>query len=167
MHIFMADEVQCQTAEQQAGQNMALLALLGLISILSGCNDIAKQKQRALTAAERFQSLYNTGACQQGYDDASHYCQAHETRVRWLRDCDQLRKRFGRWAEFKPTENNSWPFGDVGIVWVRGSAQFENASGQVRLDGDLANDQAALSNILIIVGDEQISVPGFAGAVRN
>jgi len=61
--------------------------------MLSGCNDIAQQKHLAETAAQRFQSLYNGGSCEQLYDDASRYFQAHERRVRWLGDCDQLHKR--------------------------------------------------------------------------
>jgi hypothetical protein len=144
-----------------------LLSMLGFVCILSACNDITKQKRLAVMGAERFQSLYNSGSCQQIYEQASHHFQMHETPVRWLRDCDHLRKRFGRWAEFRPNENNSWPFGDVGIVWVRGPAQFDNASGQVRLDWDLSNDHPALFNVLIVVGDEQISLPGFTGEVRK
>jgi len=137
------------------------------MSILSGCNDIAQQKHLAETAAQRFQGLYNSGSCERLYDDGSRYFQAHETRVRWLGDCDQLHKRFGRWAEFKSNENNSWPFGKVGIVWVKGPAQFENGRANVRLDWDLSNDQPALFNILIVVDNEEISVPGFTGEVRK
>jgi hypothetical protein len=143
------------------------LTLFALAIILIGCNDTGRQKSLAEAAAKRFQALYNSGSCQQLYDDASQYFQTHETRVRWLQDCDQLRKRLGRWAEFSPLENNSWPIGQVGIVWIQGPAQFETGSAQVRLDWDLANDHAALSNILIETAGGQISVPGFTGEIRN
>jgi hypothetical protein len=145
----------------------SVLTVFALATGLTGCNDTTKQKTMAEAAAKRFQTLYNSGSCQQLYDEASHYFQTHETRVRWLRDCDQLRKRFGRWAEFNPASNNNWPIGQVGIVWVRGSAQFENGQAQVRLDWDLANDHAALFNVLIETGGEEVSVPGFTGDIRN
>jgi hypothetical protein len=143
------------------------LTLFALAIILTGCNDTSRQKTLAAAAAERFKALYNSGSCQQLYDDSSQYFQKHETRVRWLQDCDQLRKRLGRWAEFSPRENNSWPVGEVGIVWIRGPAQFEAGPAQVRLDWDLANDHAALFNVLIETGGGQIAVPGFTGEIRN
>jgi hypothetical protein len=141
-----------------------MLTVFALATSLTGCNDTTKQKTMAEAAAKRFQALYNSGSCQQLYDEASHYFHTH---VRWLRDCDQLRKRFGRWAEFNPASNNNWPIGQVGIVWVRGSAQFESGQAQVRLDWDLANDHAALFNVLIETGGEEVSVPGFTGDIRD
>ena len=144
-----------------------VLTVFTLINILTGCNDISKQKSLAVSAAKRFQTLYNTGSCQQLYDDASHYFQSHETRPRWLRDCAELRTRFGPWSEFTPASNNNWPFGEVGIVWVRGSAQFLNGRAEVRLDWDLTNDRPALFNFLIEAGGEQTSIPGFTGEIRN
>src|SRR5579864_89617 len=81
------------------GRVASMLTVFALATSLTGCNDTTKQKTMAEAAAKRFQALYNSGSCQQLYDEASHYFQTHETRVRWLRDCDQLRKRFGRWAE--------------------------------------------------------------------
>jgi hypothetical protein len=144
-----------------------VLTVFTLVNILTGCNDISKQKSLAVSAAKRFQTLYNTGSCQQLYDDASHYFQSHETRPRWLRDCAELRTRFGPWSEFTPASNNNWPFGEVGIVWVRGSAQFLNGRAEVRLDWDLTNDRPALFNFLIEAGGEQTSIPGFTGEIRN
>jgi hypothetical protein len=144
-----------------------VLAVFTLVSLLTGCNDISKQKSLTVSAAERFQKLYNTDSCQQLYDEASHYFQSHETRPRWLRDCAELRTRFGPWSEFTPTSNNNWPFGKVGIVWVQGSAQFLNGTAEVRLDWDLTNDHPALSNFLIEAGGEQTSIPGFTGEIRN
>lgn len=55
----------------------------------------------------------------------------------------------------------------VGIVWIRGPAQFETGTAQVRLDWDLANGHAALFSVLIESGGGQISVPGFTGEIRN
>ena len=49
---------------------------------------------------------------------------------------------------------------------MKGPAQFENGPADVRLDWDLSNDQAALFNMLIIVGNEEISVPGFTTLVQ-
>jgi hypothetical protein len=121
----------------------------------------------AVAAAQQFQSLYNSGLCSQLYDEAGRYFQAHETRRRWLRDCDQLRKRFGFWSQFTPTSSAVWPVGQVGIVWVRGPARFESGPAEVRLDWDLTNDHAALFNVLIEAGGEQISVPGFTGELRD
>jgi hypothetical protein len=144
-----------------------VLTLFALAIILTGCNDTSRQRSLAEAAAKRFQALYNSGSCQQLYDDASQYFQTHETRVRWLQDCDQLQRRLGRWAEFSPHESNSWPIGQIGIVWIRGPAQFMAGPAQVRLDWDLANDHAALFNILIETGGGQISVPGFTGEIRK
>jgi hypothetical protein len=121
----------------------------------------------AVAATKHFQELYNAGACEQLYDDAGHYFQAHETRPRWLRDCADLRRRFGDWTEFTPTSNNAWPFGEPGTVWVRGPAQFSNGPADVRMDWNLANGRATLENILVESGGQQISVPGFTGEVRN
>jgi len=142
-------------------------ALLALAIASTGCNDIQKQKSRAMTASRHFQSLYNTGSCRQIYDDASAYFQSRETRPRWLKDCDEVRKRFGSWLEFTPTLNNAWPIGPIGIVWVRGSARFANGVAEVRLDWDLTHDRAALFNVLIEDGGEEVSIPGFTGAVRD
>jgi hypothetical protein len=144
-----------------------VIMLSALAIILIGCNDTRRQRSLAVAAAKQFQALYNSGSCQQLYDDASQYFQTHETRGRWLQDCDQLRKRLGRWAEFSPHENNEWPLGQVGIVWIRGPAQFDAGPAQVRLDWDVANDHAAIFNILIETGSGQISVPGFTGEIRN
>ncbi|MBZ5626848.1 MAG: hypothetical protein LAQ69_50460 [Acidobacteriia bacterium] len=149
------------------GSNLSLLTIFTLATALIGCNDTTKQRNLATTAARRFQTLYNSGSCEQLYTDASQYFRSHETSVRWSRDCVQLRTRFGRWSHFKPESNNSWPIGGVGIVWVRGPAQFENGEAEVRLDWDIANDHATLFNILIEAGGEQISVPGFTGEVRD
>jgi hypothetical protein len=82
-----------------SGQNQRVpcrgFVVFALAAILTGCNDTGKQRSLAVAAAQRFQSLYNSGLCSQLYDDAGRYFQAHETRRRWLRDCDQLRMRFG------------------------------------------------------------------------
>jgi hypothetical protein len=139
---------------------------LALAIILTGCNDTQKQRALTISASKDFQSLYNDGACQQIYDGASPYFQSHETGSRWLRDCAEVQERFGSWLEFTPSSNNSWPIGGVGIVWVRGTARFENSVAEVRLDWHLENDHAALSNILIEHGGEAISIPGFTGEVR-
>jgi hypothetical protein len=144
-----------------------LFAVFTLVNILTGCNDTSKQKSLAAAAAKRFQALYNSDSCQQLYDDASHYFQAHETRPRWLQDCAGLRTRFGSWSEFTPASTVTWPFGQVGIVWVRGPAKFLNATADVRLDWDLTNDRPALFNVLIEAGGEQTSIPGFTGEIRN
>ena len=101
------------------------------------------------------------------YAEASRYFQLHETDRRWLRDCAQLQMRFGRWTEFTSTESITWPVGRVGIVWVRGQAQFEKGSAEVRLDWDLSGDRPALNNLLIETGGEQTSIPGFTGDVRD
>ena len=114
----------------------------------TGCNDISKQKTLASAAAQRFQTLYNTDSCEQLYEDASHYFQSHETRPRWLRDCAELRTRFGPWSEFTPATNNSYLFGAVGNVWVRGPAHFLNGEADVRLDWDLTTDHPALSQLV-------------------
>ncbi len=142
-------------------------AVLTLFTLATGCNDTGAQKALAVAAATGFQALYNSGSCQQLYDDASHYFQSHETRPRWLRDCAELRGRFGTWSKFTPAFNNSWPIGRVGIVWVRGAAQFSNGPAEVRLDWDLTSGRAVLFNILIEAGGQQISVPGFTGEIRN
>ncbi len=141
--------------------------LLTLAIILTGCNDTQKQRALAISASKDFQGLYNGGSCQQIYDGASRYFQAHETGSRWLRDCVEVQERFGSWFEFTPSSNNSWPIGRVGIVWVRGTARFENSVAEVRLDWDLANDHTALYNVLIEHGGEAISIPGFTGEVRH
>lgn len=141
--------------------------LLALAITFAGCNDTQKQKSLAITASQRFQQLYNAGSCQQIYDDASAYFQRHETRTRWLKDCEEVRKRFGSWLAFTPGSNNSWLIGSVGIVWVRGAARFENGAAEVRLDWDLEKDHPALNNVLIESGGEQISIPGFSGEVRD
>jgi hypothetical protein len=141
--------------------------LFALAIILTGCNDTQKQRTLTISASKRFQSLYNGSACQQIYDGASPYFQSHETRPRWLRDCAEVQKRFGSWLEFTPNSNNTWPIGRVGIVWIRGTARFENGAAEVRLDWDLANDHTALFNVLIEQGGEQISIPGFTGEVRD
>jgi len=138
-----------------------------LTCILTGCNDVSKQKSLASAAAQRFRTRYNTDSCELLYDDASHYFQSRETRPRWLRDCAELRTRFGPWSDFTLASSNSYLFGDVGIVWVRGSAHFLNGEADVRLDWDLTNDQPALSNLLIEAGGEQISIPGFTGEIRR
>jgi hypothetical protein len=154
----------------QAGRGRSIIrrwTLFALALTFAGCNDTQKQKSLAIAASQRFQQLYNAGACQQIYDDASAYFQRHETRSRWLKDCDEVRKRFGSWIAFTPGSNNSWPFGSVGIVWVRGAARFENGAAEVRLDWDLGNDRPALNNVLIQAGGEQISIPGFTGEVRD
>ena len=154
-----------------SGQNQRVpcrgFVVVGLAAILTGCNDTSKQRSLAVAAAQHFQSLYNSGLCSQMYDDAGRYFQAHETRRRWLRDCDQLRKRFGFWSQFTPTSSAVWPVGQVGIVWVRGPARFESGPAEVRLDWNLTNGHAALFNVLIEAGGEQISVPGFTGEFRD
>jgi hypothetical protein len=141
--------------------------VLTLFTLATGCNDTGAQKALSVAAATRFQALYNSGSCQQIYDGASHYFQSHETRPRWLRDCAELRGRFGTWSEFTPASNNAWPIGRVGIVWVRGSAKFSNGPAEVRLDWELTNGRAVLFNVLVEAGGQQISVPGFTGEIRN
>jgi hypothetical protein len=142
-------------------------ALLVMTIALTGCNDVQKQRTMAVAASQRFLSLYNNDACQQVYDEASHYFQAHETRSRWLRDCDEIRNCFGSWSAFVPTSNNGWGIGRVGVVWVRGPARFTSSAADVRLDWDLTPAQAALSNILIDQAGGQTSIPGFTGEIRN
>lgn len=144
-----------------------LLPVVMVTAVISGCNNPMRHRTLAIDAAQRFQALYNSGSCQQLYDDASEHFRSYEARLRWSKDCGALRARFGRWTEFKPESNNAWPIGPVGIVWVRGLAQFENGAAQVRLDWDLATYRASLYNILIEAGGEQISIPGFTGEVRN
>jgi hypothetical protein len=146
---------------------LSVSAAFALACILTGCNDISKQKSLASAAAQRFRALYNTDSCQQLYDDASHYFQSHETRPRWLRDCAELRTRFGPWSDFTPASNNSYLFGTVGNVWVRGPAHFHNGEADVRLDWDLTTDHPALSNFLIEAAGEQVSIPGFTGDIRR
>lgn len=124
--------------------------------------------RKSLAAAvKHFQALYNSGSCRQLYDDASYYFQSHETRPRWLQDCAELRRRFGTWIDFTPASNNGWAIGQVGIVWIRGSARFLNAPAEVRLDWDLTNNRATLFDVLIEAGGEQIAIPGFTGEIRN
>ena len=144
-----------------------VVTVFTLIGILIACNDTRNQKSLAAAAAKQFQALYNTGSCQQLYDNASHYFQAHETRPRWLHDCMELRTRFGPWSKFTPASTVTWPFGRVGIVWVRGPAEFVNGTVDVRLDWDLTNGRPALNNLLIEAGGEQTSIPGFTGEIRN
>lgn len=143
------------------------LAVLLTALTLTACNDIGRQKSSAITAARRFQELYNDGSCGQIYDQASPYFQTHETRFRWLQDCTGLRTRLGLWSAFTPESNNNYLFGQIGIVWVRGTARFANGTADLRLDWDLANDRVALNNVLIDMGGEQTSIPGFTGAIRN
>ncbi len=147
--------------------SLPVLVAFALACILTGCNDISKQKSLASAAAQRFWALYNTDSCQQLYDDASPYFQSHETRPRWLRDCAELRTRFGPWSDFTPATNNGYLFGTVGSVWVRGPAHFLNGEADVRLDWDLANDSPALCNLLIEAAGEQVSIPGFTGEIRR
>jgi hypothetical protein len=113
------------------------------------------------------QALYNSGSCQQIYDDASQYFQSHETLPRWLQDCTELQRRFGAWSEYTPKSNVTWPIGPVGIVWVRGSAQFSNGPANVRLDWHLTNGRTALFDVLIETGGEQTAIPGFTGEIGN
>ena len=51
------------------------------------------------------------------------------------------------------------------------AAQVDSAALHAKfrtpLDWDLANDHAALFNVLIEAGGEQISVPGFTGEFRD
>jgi hypothetical protein len=54
---------------------LSVSTTFALACILTGCNDISKQKSLASAAAQRFRALYNTDSCQQLYDDASHYFQ--------------------------------------------------------------------------------------------
>jgi hypothetical protein len=153
---------------ESSGRNLILaLLLLGLAASLVSCNNTSRQRSLAVSAAKRFQELYSSGSCGELYDETSQYLQKHETRDRWLRDCDEIRTRFGRLTEFTPESNSAWPIGQVGIVWVKGSAQFEKGIAQVRLDWDLANDRAALYNVLIEAEGEQISLPGFTGEIRR
>jgi hypothetical protein len=139
----------------------------GLVFLLTGCNDVDKQKRLAVGASQVFQALYNSGSCRQIYDNASRYFQAHETPSRWMRDCTDLQARFGALSEFEPASNNNWPFGRVGIVWVRGPAKFVHAAADVRLDWDLSQERPALFNVLIESGGVQTSIPGFTGEIRN
>src|SRR5580704_17667655 len=81
----------------------------------TGRNDIQKQQSLAIKASERFERLYNGGSCEQIYDESSAYFHRHETHARWLKDCSEMRKRFGSLFEFTPASNNSWPIGEVGI----------------------------------------------------
>jgi hypothetical protein len=143
------------------------LTLLALATFLTGCNDTAQQKSLAVAAAQHFQEIYNSGSCEQLYDDASPYFKTHETRPRWLRDCAELRERFGAWNKFTPASNVTWPIGPVGIVWVRGPAQFSNGPAEVRLDWDLTNHRAALFDVLVEAGGQQVAIPGFSGEIRN
>ncbi len=140
---------------------------VSLVGTLTGCNDVTQQKAAAVEAARHFRAQYNSGACEEIYDAASAYFQRHETRSRWLRDCTDLRARFGDLSEFTPATNNAWPLGQVGIVWVRGPAKFSYGSAEVRLDWDLSKQSPALFNVLILSGGEQTSIPGFTGEVRN
>lgn len=153
---------------ESSGRNLIpVFLLLGLAASLVSCNNTTRQRSLAVASAKRFQELYSGGSCPELYDEASRYLQKHETRDRWLRDCDEIRRRFGRLTEFRPESNNAWPIGDVGIVWVKGSAQFEKGFAQLRLDWDLSNDRPALSNVLIEAEGEQISLPGFTGDIRR
>jgi hypothetical protein len=134
---------------------------------LTGCNDTNSQRRLAVSAAESFRVVYNEGSCQQLYDDSSLYFKSHETSGRWFRDCAELQSRFGRWTGFKTATGVTWPLGEVGIVWIKGPAQFEKGNAQVRLDWNLSSGKAVLTNLLIEVSGEQISIPGFTGTVRG
>ncbi len=134
--------------------------------VLTGCNNVLRQRDQAIHAAERFRALYNN-ACQEIYDSASRNFRRHEMPGRWLRDCVELHQRLGYWRQFTPKTSNGWPIGEVGIVWIRGPARFDLGPADVRLDWDLADGHAALYNLLIEPGGEQISIPGFSGEVRG
>ena len=153
--------------EDWGGRQSNGIIAVALTAMLIGCNDTHTQRMLATTASERFQSLYNTGSCEQIYDGASLYFRMHESRARWLRDCGELRSRLGSWIEFTPASNNSWPIGSVGIVWVRGPARFGKGTAEARLDWDVTNGRATLFNVLIERGSEQVSIPGFTGEVRR
>jgi hypothetical protein len=149
------------------GSKVSTVTIFTLAIALVGCSDVFEQENLAVTAAKRFQTIYNNGSCEQLYTDASQYFRRHETSVRWSRDCVQLRTRFGRCTDFKPELTNVYPFGGIGIVYIQGPAQFEKSEAQLRLDWDITNSHATLNNILIEAKGEQIAIPGFTGEVRE
>ncbi|MBV8866797.1 MAG: hypothetical protein JO185_18085 [Acidobacteriaceae bacterium] len=83
-----------------------------------------------------------------------------------------MSKKDWRWmgpgaAEFRPESNVSWSIGEVGTVWVRGPAWFEKGTGEARFDWSLKQDRPSLNNILLHVGGEEVSIPGFTGEIRH
>jgi hypothetical protein len=94
-----------------------------LACILTGCNDVSKQKRLASAAAQRFLALYNTDSCELLYDDASQYFQSRETCLdgyETVRNCERVSVP----GAISPPHR----------VWVRGSAHFLNGEAEVRLE---------------------------------
>jgi hypothetical protein len=135
--------------------------------LLAGCHDVREQKERAIASSRHLQELWNNNACEQIYETASAAFRRLEMRERWRKDCAGLRQRLGQWEDFSPRENNAWPIGTPGIVWVRGPARFASGAAVVRLDWELGRETTALYNLLIELDGEQISIPGFSGEIRR
>ena len=72
-----------------------------------------------------------------------------------MRQCDGLRKRLETWRGFDTESNNNWPVGEVGIVWVDGTASFDTGIYRMRMDWNLHNGRAQLFNLQVDTGVEQ------------
>jgi hypothetical protein len=143
-----------------------VISIIGCL-LTSGCNDTNKQRALAVAGATEFQAKYNNQDFAEIYDQAADYVHRQASRRWWIGRCSFVRAELGVLRDFQPTTNNAYPIGEVGTVWISGSAIFDSGPATLRLDWDVSNGSPKLSNVQIerAAPAPTISIPGFTGEV--
>ena len=110
----------------------------------------------ARNAVQRLRESFNSGNCDLIYIEASEVFRELESRVEWLRTCEQLRTKLGLWESFAVESTDAW---QSTLGHVDGTAVFSKGSCRFRIALSLGNRRARVFSLWLQGVGHEVAIP--------